>query len=87
MRERYIGFQIGPPTVPFALVRAPLQLPHAVLDPAVDARTERAAEARQVDCDPEDKDVEEGECDGEGDDEGETEDVDVAARSQYVYVV
>lgn len=48
MHDRDLRLELRPAAISFAFVRAALQLPDAVLDPALDARAEGAAEAGEV---------------------------------------
>jgi hypothetical protein len=65
----------------FALVCAALHLPHAILDPAIDARAEAASEAREEDEEFEECNIDEHEEEGEGSDEDQAEEVNISRHA------
>jgi hypothetical protein len=82
--NRYLLLHMYPISMTLALVRAPLQLPDAILNPSVDARCKGAAKATHVDEEFEEGDVEDADEAGKGDDKGEAEDVAVSNVSLVV---
>lgn len=82
LRQWNLCFEVRPVSIPLALVRSALKLPDSVLDPPLNAWTESAPEASEVDEKFEEGEVDEHEESRGGEDEDEAEEIDVSVEAR-----